>query len=435
MKADEIFKRYDVRGKYPEELNENFASRIGKALGQLLNEDERFEKQVVIGRDNKQSSEILQENLVKGLKSTGIKVLKAGVGPTDFTAFHGVKNDSVSVQVTASHMPLNFNGFKFMYPEGNGFVNEDLNKIEEKFREKDFPLETGSVEELSDTREIYLKSLEDYAKKFRQTEDRKIIVDTLGGASTGYLPEILERLGFEVVNIADEKDIEGPYYDPPNPKPEILDHIPQRMKDEDADIGLATDMDADRVKVYYNDRWLSGDELFLIFAQLLEGEVAASIDTTSALRDFVKEVHYTRVGDPFVVDKTLEENAVLSGEPNGHYCFPEFTAYNSGTLSAVLAAATDLNTLIDQIPELFIEKANLEVEEKEKVMSRVIGDVKTHYDVLSDKDGVKFSVDSSSVLIRPSGSSPVIRIKVESETEGKGIEVLEEIEKLVRKNI
>ena len=430
MNEEAIFKRYDIRGKYPEELNEEFAERIGRALGTFAKRN--YSAKVVVGRDNKDTSESLKNALIEGITSTGCDVCFAGVGPTDYTAFAGMKKGVVSVEVTSSHMPLNFNGFKFMYPEGNGFLNPDLYKVQDIFREEDFETGSGTTKDISrETRETYFKEIKEYAESFEGSFDKKIVVDTLGGATTEYLPKLLEDLGAEVVNIAEEKD-KHPYRDPPNPKPELLDELKKRVEEEDADLGLSNDMDADRVAVYYNDKWLSGDDLFFIFAQLIDGELVASIDSSKVLEEFADKVYYTRVGDPFVIDKTLKENVPLSGEPNGHYCFPDFVPYNSGTLAALIMAAVEIDPLLDNIPKIYVDNANLEVEDKEAKMKQVEEVVKSSYNVLSDKDGVKFNVDECSVLVRPSGSSPIIRVKSESESKSATSDAIEEVEELIR---
>jgi phosphomannomutase len=431
MQPEKVFKRYDVRGKYPEELDEEFFELIGKSLAAFVLEN--YGEKIVVCRDNKESSEGLKKNLVEGLTSSGVDVVDAGVGPTDYAAFHGSKRDLVSVQVTSSHMPLDFNGLKFMYPEGNGFVNKDLNELKRIFREREFREGKGKVEEVEKPEKDYIQAMKDFLEDFVETTDRKLVVDTLGGATTDFLPRILEEVGFKVVNIAGDR--ERPYYDPPNPKPEILEDMPDQVGENNADMGLATDMDGDRVAVYYEGEWLSGDDLFFIFSQVISGDVVASIDSSDILEEFAEEVYYTRVGDPFVIDETLKRNAELSGEPNGHYCFPGFVAYNSGTLAAALIASTDVNPRIENIPGMHLEKINVDVKEKEEAMERVEEKVKSRFNVLSDKDGVKFSSGEASALIRPSGSSPVIRIKAESEDKKEAKEIAEEAEEVIRESI
>ncbi|MFB6213323.1 MAG: hypothetical protein ABEJ07_02050 [Candidatus Nanohaloarchaea archaeon] len=442
MKPEKVFKRYDIRGDYPEELDEEFAERLGKALGTFTKRNHG--DQVVVGRDNKETSEGLKGSFIEGLVSVGVNVLDVGVGPTDYVAFTGMESDAVSVQVTSSHLPLDTNGFKFMYPEGNGFLNPDLYEVQDMFREKDFDL-NGSAAAGTDyigegARQAYLASIKQYFRKHFDTIDRKVVVDTLGGASTGYLPPLLQELGAETVNIAEEKGEEGPYLDPPNPRPEQLEYLEERVEKEDADIAVANDMDADRVAVYFDSGWISGDHLFALLADLLKPEkVVASIDTSKSVEELVEagggKTHYIRVGDPFVIDRAIEVEAELAGEPNGHYCFPGFVPYNSGTLAALLFAAMDIETGLENVPDYYTGRTNIEVadsDEKDERMERIEQRVRSDYRLMSDLDGVKFEIGEGNVLVRPSGSSPIIRVIAEARSEEEAERICEEAEQLVR---
>lgn len=426
MKPEEVFKRYDIRGKYPEELDEEFAELLGKALGTFTARN--YREKVVVGRDNKESSRPLKEALVQGIRSTGVNVIDVGVGPTDFVAFSGKENDAVSVQVTSSHMPLDFNGFKLMYPEGNGFVNEDLYSVQDLFRDREFKEGEGAVEKDAGAMDRYGGKLISFAEKLGGDWDRKIVMDSLGGTGE-ILPEILEQLGAEVIDLNDR---EGIYMDPPSPKPEKLDRLEEKVEEEDAYLGITNDLDADRVTVYYDGRFLTGDEIFSILAQLTEGPFVASVDTSEALEEF-GEVHHTRVGDPFVMDEALEIDADLAGEPNGHYSLTEFVPYNSGVLTGAILAGLDLDDYLEEIPDYYTERTAITgVEDKEERMERIIEEVRDRFTVETEIDGVKYSTQGSSVLIRPSGSSPKIRVIGESKSREDLDAVIQEAEELVR---
>jgi len=433
MKPDKVFKRYDVRGKYPEELNEDFVQRMGKSVGFFAKEN--YNRKVVVCRDTKESSETLKDSLIQALKNQGIEIIDIGVGPTDMASFHCMKQKCVGVQVTSSHMPLNFNGLKFIYPEGNGFVNKDLNQLQNLFGDNEFDeKEHGEVDNKDSGAEEYREELAQFITDNFELEERKVVVETMGGAGADFLPEVLRRLGFNVVNM----DPGGkPYRDPPNPTSENLDGLKQTVEDEDAYIGLALDLDADRIAAYFDGDWISGDDLFCVFAQIFDGEAVASVDTATKLEDFAEKVYYTRVGDPFVIDETTERDAVLSGEPNGHYCFPEFTNYNSGILSGLILASCDLEDLLDNIPESFVAEDSIEYssrESAEQSLEKFKEYVDSNFDVLSQVDGVKFRKDGSAVLARLSGSSPKIRLKVQSQesiVEG----VLDEIQTVFSEDI
>ena len=421
MKPEKVFKRYDIRGKYPEELNEEFAKKLGKALGTFT--ERNYSTKIVVSRDNKDTSEPLKESLIEGLRSTGSEVIDAGIGPTDYAAFAGKRQECISVQVTSSHMPLEFNGFKFMYPEGNGFVNEDLNTVKDLFRSEEFSEGSGSTRSLEDNiKESYRREIKQVAGNLgSESLDLTVAVDTLGGATTRLLPSLLEEMGADVIDISERYE-EHPYRDPPNPKPEHLSELKKTVEDTEADIGLATDMDGDRVAVF-TDRFITGDEIFNILAQKVEGDAVASIDTSNALEDLLRKrgdhVYYTRVGDPFVMDKALDESVALAGEPNGHYSLLEFVPYNSGTLTALILAGTNIEESLQRKPDYSVDRSSFKTEEKHDKMERIKRTVKQSYNFKSEIDGVKFEVDGIEVLVRPSGSSPKIRVIAESEDEQK----------------
>lgn len=434
MKPEKVFKRYDIRGEYPEELDEEFAERLGKALGKFTREE--FSRRIVVCRDNKESSESLKHSLMNGLESSGMKIFDIGEGPTDYAAYLGKKHGCVSVQVTSSHMPLNFNGFKFMYPEGNGFVNEDLEQVKNNFREKKFLEDEGLVREMTSTStQRYKDNLKMTAmRNSSATIDKKVVVDTMGGATRNFLPDLLDNLGATVIDLADDKN-EMPYRNPPNPKPENLDELVETFEEADADLGLATDMDGDRVTVYYDGEFLSGDDVFCIVGQLVGGDSVASIDTSGALEEIMdqrgNDVFYTRVGDPFVMDKALEEKVDFAGEPNGHYSVLDFVPYNSGTLTALMIAGTDIDQKMEQVPFYSVKKDSVDVEDKEETMSS-IRDGLDEDDIISELDGIKASFGYAEVLMRPSGSSEKIRVISEAQDEDTAQAGLEEAVDMIR---
>jgi phosphomannomutase len=428
---EKVFKRYDIRGRYPEELNEVFAYRLGKSMADFAQEN-NFEK-ITVTRDPKESSGSLKSFLIHGIRSLGVDVINAGVGSTDYTAFSTVQEKSIGIQVTSSHMPLNFNGFKLIYPEGNGFMNEDLDRVKQLFRENSFETceKHGEIVQ-RDQHGKYLGSAENFFREHLTSADKKIVLENMGGRNSSKVEELLETLGAEVENISRQK----PEINPPNPEPENLEHVEEKVKNEEADLGIATDMDADRVSIYFQGRWLSGDEIFAVLIETMKpGKVVASIDSTEIVEKTAEkhgEIEYTRVGDPFVIDRTLELEAELSGEPNGHYCFTNFVPYNSGTLAAAIIAGTNLEEIMESLPEVNVSKKSLEVKDKYKSLEKVKKKVKEQFEVLSEIDGIKFKLDNSRVLIRSSGSSHKLRITAESKNKKESEQALKKSEQLIR---
>lgn len=430
MDAEAVFKRYDIRGRYPEELDEKFAERLGKAFGTFVVENDG--EKVVVAKDTKESSEDLKKNFVMGLVSTGVDVLDTGTGPTDYAAFSGMKENCFSVMVTSSHMPLEFNGFKFMYPEGNGLLNEDLDKVKDIFREKDFAEDKGEIENIPTRmdrlyRSEILKLISSYENR-AELRDITVVLETMGGATSKFLSDLLKEREIDLIDIS-EKD--SPVIDPPNPKPENLDHVEEKVEEEDAYLGLATDLDGDRIAVYYDGKWLEGNQIFnILIKETRPDNIVASVDTSKQVEEMADradaDISYTRVGDPFVIDKTLEREAELSGEPNGHYCFKELVPYNSGTYAALLLATANYNDL-KYMPKRHNLRESVKVQDKHEKMEEVISKVEDRYEVISEVDGVKFRVEDAEVLIRPSGSSHKLRIIVDAEEEEKFNSTLDKI--------
>jgi phosphomannomutase/phosphoglucomutase len=428
MKPEKVFKRYDIRGKHPEEIDAEFAQILGKSVGTWALENSTAK--VLVTKDTKDTSKELKQELIKALKSTGVNVFDAGTGPTDYTALNASAHDAVGVQVTSSHLPVEFNGFKLIYPEGNGFVNEDLYEVQDIFRSREFEEQRGSVKEVeSSCHERYRQRASQYFRKFFEGIDKTVVYDSMGGAGHIFLPDLLEEFGAELIDLSKTETVQ----DPPKPEPENLEHVVQKYEDSNADIALVNDMDADRLAVYHEDEWIDGNELFSVFAQVLQPEnIVASIDTSNILeKSFEGVISYTRVGDPFVISEALRLGADLSGEPNGHYGFTEFTPYNSGTMAGLLIAASDLRNLRENVPEFANQKKSFNVEDKDEALNRVIEEVGSRYEVVSEVDGVKFKVGEAHVLVRSSGSSQKLRAVSDAETRAEAVAGIKAVQKII----
>lgn len=420
MKAEKVFKRYDIRGEFPNEIDAEFARKLGKTFADFL--QQRQEGRAVVGRDPKDSSAELKQELVKALSSHRIEVVDAGVGPTDHVAFVGSEKDAYSVQVTSSHLGLDTNGFKFLYPEGNGLMNEDLDSIK-----RDFPGEPdeGHAEVLDvsgEFRERYLDDAENYVRGRAGGIDGKVTAETMEGAASNFLPELLERLGADVEHLDSRVD-------PPEPSPENLGHV-------DAERAAATDMDGDRVAFMDASQggWIDGDRIFAALAtELNPGKIVASVDTSPMLEESCDAgVDYTRVGDPFVASRMLEIGAELSGEPNGHFCFAGFAAYNSGTVAAALLCALEPD--FSELPDYHTERISQDVGDGEAAIQRLKRNIPEGWEIVSEVDGVKYRTGSGdTVLARPSGTEPKVRVVAHSGTGASAVRSAEQAGKWLQK--
>lgn len=427
-KIDEVFKRYDIRGGYPGEIDEGFAMRLGLAFGSSFRD-----KTIVLGRDNVENSLPLKFAFSGGALSAGTSIIDVGVGPTDFVSFccRRLKADA-GVMVTASHLGFDKAGFKFLYGEGNGFLNEDLARVKAAFLKHKFcTKKTGKFKEEPPVADLYLKSAKNILLKLSGGKKKvKAVVDTLGAAR---IAPLLKSLGVEVVTVKRERHADCA-------EEGNVAYLKGEMEKHGAEAAVASDTDGDRLAVFSKGgRWITGDEMFCFFASKVarRGRIIASVDTSSILESVVPnaKIIYTRIGDPFVIDAVIKHNAILAGEPNGHYCFPAFAAYNSGTFFAALAAMCakeELPEFLGKLPKRFVEKKKLAVKNKDAKMREVLKFARlSKSKIISRLDGIKFRYCESTVLVRQSGTEDAIRITVESGSARESRAVLEELSGLL----
>ena len=420
MDNPQVFNNYDIRGSYPAQINEELSKRLGRAIGTYAC------GLVVVGGDTRETTPSLKKALIDGIKSAGSDVIDVGVGPTDLIAIAGAHYNAIlSVMITASHHGWDRNGFKLMYTKGNGFSNEDMAIIKKIYTDKPFVgAEIGGYENKEyEFRQIYIKRAITCFKKHFDSIDAKIVVDCANGGASVVLPEILLALGANVVKV--NCDFVPDTTVAPEPEKDSRAYLVDVLKSNNADIAVGCDPDADRVfALESNGRWVDGDEIFVILAKVIGAKkISASLDTSSMLFDATgADITLTRVGDIFVSKKAIDIDADFMGEPNGHYAFPDFSWYNSGTFAALILAANakKLSSMINSLPKYFTASKKFKYDNDEMKISatkKAILDANSSYSVISDLDGVKFKCDDAVVLIRPSGTSPVIRIKAEAKTQ------------------
>lgn len=420
---EEVFKRYDIRGDYPAEIDEGFAMRLGRAFGSLFRGGT-----IVLGRDDAGSSLPLKLAFSCGALSVGASVIDVGVGPTDFVSFSCRRLAAdAGVMVTASHLGPDKSGFKFLYGGGNGFLNEDLARVKAAFLKQEFGAgKIGDFKEEKNVAGLYLESAKNILLKIAVRKRKvNVVVDTLG---TARIAPLLKSLGAKVMTVEKER--------PPDCAEEgNVAYLKKEMEKHGADIAVASDTDGDRLAVFSKGSgWVNGDELLCFFASKVakKGIIVASVDTSSLLESAVPKakIIYTKIGDPFVIAAAVRHKAALAGEPNGHYCLPKFAAYNSGAFFGALAAlcANELSEFLEKLPKRFVENKKVAVKDGESKMKEVFRFAKlSKSKIISRLDGIKFRYCDSVVLVRPSGTEPAIRLSVESPSKKESVAVLEEV--------
>lgn len=439
-----IFRNYDIRGIVPQELNAEVALHIGKALGTILIRNGG--RKVVVGRDNRKSSEELKNNLISGLISTGCSITDIGISLTPIIHFLTATADfDLGIEVTASHNPKNYNGFRIDSRNAIPFYGEDIQQVKALIKDEDYESGTGLIEE----KDLFPSYLAYLKEKFNFDTPIRVVVDCGNGTSSYFAPKILTELGCDVVPMYCTPDPEFPHGIPDPEDKEIMEALIQKVKDSDADLGVIFDPDSDRFgfvdekgKNYDNDKTL------MLFADDVLGRnpgatVVFDVKCTGLLEDFIisrggvpKRI---RTGHPYFV-KEIKEGAILGAEFSGHtYYAEDYFGYDDGIFAAC--------KLIEKIVEnkrplsLLMLKYPMRVHSSEVKLScpddlkfglidTLIANFKELPDVLEidETDGARIKVTPTGwFLIRASNTSPLLSVRVEGLYEKEALMMIERV--------
>ncbi|WP_207957152.1 phosphomannomutase/phosphoglucomutase [Rubrobacter tropicus] len=348
MIDESIFKAYDIRGTYPEQLDEDVARDIGRAFVAHLG---LSGSRVVVARDMRLSGEDLQEAFIGGVTESGADVLDLGMVSTDALYFAvGHLEEPGGAMITASHNPKNYNGFKLCREQAIALSGESgIGQIRDLITSGKLPEPAeypGSVER-TDIAEDYAK----HCLNFIETEGLrplKIVVDAGNGMAGKMLPPLFERLPFEYVPMYFELDGSFPNH-PPNPiEPENVKELQKRVRSENADFGVAFDGDADRCFIV-NEKGetIDGDILAALIAKnVLEKEPGATIIHSAvcskAFPELVKREGgrpvRTKAGHSIIKPQMRERDAAFGGEHSAHFYFRNNFFADSGIIAMLTVA-------------------------------------------------------------------------------------------------
>ncbi|NJE62278.1 phosphoglucosamine mutase [Thermococcus sp. 21S7] len=448
-----LFGTFGVRGIANEEITPDFALRMGMAFGTMLKREGRENPLVVVGMDTRVSGEMLKGALISGLLSVGCDVIDVGIAPTpaiQFATAH-FKADGGAV-ITASHNPPEYNGIKLLEPNGMGLKKEREAVVEEVFFNEDFDRarwgEIGNVRKeniITPYIEAIKSRVDVEAIKRRRPF---VVVDTSNGAGSLTLPYLLRELGCKVVSINAHPDGHFPARNP-EPNEENLRGFVEIVKALGADFGVAQDGDADRaVFIDENGRFIQGDKTFALVADAVlrengGGLLVTTIATSNLLDDIAKrnnaEVMRTKVGDLIVARALLEHNGTIGGEENGGVIFPDFVLGRDGAMTTAkiveifAKSGKKFSELIDELPKYYQFKTKRKVDgDRKAIVAEVAELAKARGYTVDTTDGTKVLFQDGWVLVRASGTEPIIRVFSEAKSEEKaekylnlGLELLE----------
>ena len=440
----EIFREYDIRGIYDEEMDDETAYYIGRAYGTKLKEIGK--DSTVVGYDNRLSSVSLEKELVKGLVDTGINVLRLGLvtTPMCYFAANYFKVNS-SMMITASHNPKEYNGFKFSYNGIHNAYGDSVKEIYNLIKSKEYASGVGSVKNVS-IEEEYIHLVLD--KLNLGNRDLKVVYDPGNGTTSIITDKIFEKLPIKKVPICNISDGSFPNHHPDPCVYANLTMLKNKVLAEHADLGIGYDGDGDRVGFIDNlGNMIETDKFMIIMWRYMYDKVAKKeclfdVKCTKALEDEllklgVKPIEY-RTGNSYTRAASSKGDYPLSGELSGHVYFRDkFPGYDDGIYAGMrlieLLSHTDkpLSSLLDGINKYYsTEELKVKVTDETKftIIDNIINYSKNRgYNTITI-DGCKAKFDDGFALVRASNTGPNITMRFEATTEERLKEIKGEFE-------
>ncbi len=446
-----IFKTYDIRGIYPEEINEEAVNKIGAAFAIYLrgktdfrakrgNKVPRAKREgsynIVVGRDARISSPSLFSALVEGITSQGMNVLDIGICTTPMLIFATKKigNDIGGIMLSASHSPPNINGLKLMGERSIQMIDEEVEPIKQLALAGNFVIadEKGRVISRSILDE-YVPHILGFCGKISfcgQMKLLKVIVDYGNGVGAVSGREIFNRLNIEYIPMYEELDGNFPNHFPDPHNIENMKELRERVKNEKADLGIFFDGDADR-SIMIDE---TGE---IVFADMLVAALAREelkkhpgekvyydLRFSKAVKEIIEQSRgvpvMMRVGNPFYKKKMTLDGGVLAGEFSGHIFFKENYAIDDGlfaaikTMDLICKSGKRLSELINPLKKYFAtEEINMKVKDADKTLETAAGYYKDGHSI--NLDGVYIEYPDWWFSLRKSNTEPVVRLRIEAD--------------------
>jgi phosphomannomutase len=433
-----IFKAYDIRGVVPSTLNEPLAEALGKAFGtRALAEGQTT---VAVGRDGRLSGPALSAALIRGLVAVGVQVIDIGMATTPMLYFAANTACQSGIQVTGSHNPKDYNGFK-MVLAGRAIYGDEIQTLRQMIEAETWQLKSGGSVQSLDV-------LSDYTQRIvgdiRLSRPMKIVVDSGNGIAGASAPGIFRALGCEVIELFSEVDGEFPNHHPDPSKPENLQDLIKALQTTGAELGLAFDGDGDRLGIVTKDgNNIYPDRQMQLFAQdvlsrVPGGTILFDVKCSQRLAPAIeaaggKPLMY-KTGHSLIKAKmkAIEAEggqAPLGGEMSGHIFFKErWYGFDDGTyagcrLLEIVSKSPDANAVLNALPTSFsTPELNVACAEGEphSVTSALQAKAASAFSAparVSDIDGLRVDWPDGFGLIRASNTTPVLVLRFEGQTE------------------
>ena len=438
--AKSFFGTDGIRGTVnTESLNSEIALKLGLAAGKIFTRG-NHKHRVLIGKDTRISGYMLESALESGFTSSGMDVFLTGPIPTPAVAHltQALRAD-LGVMITASHNTYEDNGFKLFGPDGYKLTDEKQTEINELMNRSDIMSlqdknQIGAARRVDDALSRYIEFAKASFPNSMRLDHLKIVLDCANGAAYKVAPMIFWELGADVIVIGDKPNGRNINQDCGSTKTKALR---KKVKDENADLGIAFDGDGDRLVIIdENGDQVNGDHLLAMIALSLKkknllknNKVVSTIMANLSLENYFDSIDLklirANVGDRYVIEEMLNSGSNFGGEPSGHLIINDFSTTGDAIISSlqVLSLMIEENKSISNLTNLFplvSQKHYEHISDDKKDISN------SHLENLSKEMKEKIG-NEGRVIIRKSGTEPLIRVMIETNNQNLSNEILDEV--------
>ena len=448
---DHIFKTYDIRGKFPQDFSSTTAMYIGKCLGNHFGID----RNIVIGGDVRISTPLIKSALTTGLLEAGCNVLDVGICTTPTIYFLAVNNKEIKggIMVTASHNPIDYNGIKVCNEDGISFhINNLFQEIKRKLKENlVFSAPVMSYGKQLNPTSINNAQYWSYQNKYFNPSSKMTVGVEIGNGTCFPILSLLESKGLVVKSLHSEPDGRFPVMIPDPAKESSLKFLQELIKEQKIDIGIGFDADGDRIGfVDEKGNIVKPDQIIMLFGKYLlekrpNSEILIDIKTSRATYEYLTNIgatdNFTKVGHSWIHETLLKKGAILAGELSGHYYFGlDYYGFDDAVFSAlkmieILSKShKSFSELLKQLPSYpSTEEIRIHCPEdiKSKVVSNLVEQLKKEAINFITIDGIRAEYEDGWILIRQSGTEPVISARAEANNLHKLNEYRDYIQELI----